>query len=75
MTLYESLISEGVIKGKAEGREEGKAEGREEGRLDGKIEVILNGFDKGHSISLLANITNFTEEEVRRILKEHMRIE
>ncbi len=63
MTLYESLISEGVIKGKAEGR------------LDGKIEVILNGFDKGHSISLLANITNFTEEEVRRILKEHKRIE
>jgi predicted transposase/invertase (TIGR01784 family) len=67
MTLYESLISEGVIKG--------KAEGREEGRLDGKIEVILNGFDKGHSISLLANITDFTEDEVRRILKNHKRIE
>jgi len=67
MTLYESLISEGVIKG--------REEGREEGRLDGKIEVILNGFDKRHSISLLANITNFTEEEVRRILKEHKSIE
>jgi predicted transposase/invertase (TIGR01784 family) len=71
MTLYESLMSEGVIKGEIKGR----AEGREEGKLDGKIEVILNGFDKGHSISLLANITNFTEDEVRNILKEHERIE
>jgi predicted transposase YdaD len=82
MTLYESLISEGVIKGeikgraegKAEGRAEGKAEGREEGRLNGKIEVILNGFDKGHSISLLSNITDFTEDEVRRILKDHHKL-
>jgi len=74
MTLYESLISEGVIKGEIKGRAEGREEGREEGRLDGKIEVILNGFDKGHSISLLANITDFTEDEVRRILKDHYRI-
>lgn len=66
MTLYESLISEGVIKG--------EIKGRAEGRLDGKIEVILNGFDKGHSISLLANITDFTEDEVIKILKEHKRI-
>jgi predicted transposase/invertase (TIGR01784 family) len=75
MTLYESLISEGVIKGEIKGRAEGRAEGREEGRLNGKIEVILNGFDKGHSISLLANITDFMEDEVRRILKDHKRIE
>ena len=67
MTLYESLILEGRIKGKLEGKLEGKIEGK----LEGKIEVILNGFDKGHSISLLANITDFGEEEVKRILKEY----
>ncbi len=64
-----------MLEGRLEGKIEGKIEGRLEGRLEGKIEAILNGFDKGHSISLLANITDFREEEVKRILKEYKRIE
>ena len=46
-------------------------EGKLEGKIEGKIEVILNGYDNGISVSLLANITQFSEEEIMKILVEH----
>ena len=54
-----------------------KLESRMEGRMEGEqqklIEVVLNGFDNGISIALLANITNLSEEEVTAILIENGR--
>ena len=52
-----------------------RKEGIEEGIEKGKIETILNAFYKGHPISLIADITGMTIEEVTRILKEHGRLD
>jgi predicted transposase YdaD len=56
---------------KEEGKLEGKLEGRLEGKLQKEIEVILKGYDENLKISVLANITNLTEDAVIKILKEH----
>jgi len=66
MTTYAKLKQEGKI--------EGKIEGRKEGKIEGKIEVVLKSYESGLSISLIANITGLTEEEVYKILKEHGKI-
>jgi predicted transposase/invertase (TIGR01784 family) len=42
-----------------QGEEKGIEKGIEKGKIEGKIEVIINGYDNGLAISLLANITNF----------------
>ncbi|MBK8628149.1 MAG: hypothetical protein IPN86_22110 [Saprospiraceae bacterium] len=65
MSLYEDIT--------LKIRLEGKAEGKAEGKVEGKIEVIVNGFDQGIAISLLANITSMTENQVITILKQHGR--
>jgi predicted transposase YdaD len=67
MTTYTWMKEEG----KAEGKLEGKLEGRLEGKLQKEIEVILKGYDESLKISVLANITNLTEDAVIKILKEH----
>ena len=69
MSLYEDI----TLKIRLEGKAEGKAEGEEIGIVKGKIEVIVNGFDQGIAISLLANITSMTENQVITILKQHGR--
>lgn len=85
-----TLIADAEAKGKAIGREEGREEGREKGREEGreegeqigflkgemkeKITVILNGFENGISVSILAKITQLSEDEVLRILIEHGKI-
>jgi predicted transposase/invertase (TIGR01784 family) len=48
--------------------------GKLEGKIEGKVEVVIKGFDNDLSIGLLTNITQLTEEEVVKILKEHGRI-
>ena len=56
-----------------EGRREGKQEGRQEGRMQEKTKVVLNSFDNGISISMIANITNLSEDVVISILIENGR--
>jgi predicted transposase/invertase (TIGR01784 family) len=74
-TLIADAEAKGIAQGRQEGREEGRQEGREEGELIGivkeKTAVILNGYDNGIPILMLANITQLTEDEVTIILKEH----
>jgi predicted transposase YdaD len=53
---------------------EGKIEGKLEGKLEGKTEVIINGYEEGLNISILASITNLNEETVIKILKEHNKL-
>ena len=77
-TLIADAEAKGIAQGRQEGREEGRQEGREEGELIGivkeKTAVILNGYDNGIPILMLANITQLTEDEVTIILKEHGKI-
>ena len=51
-------------------KEEGKQEGRQEGEYKKQIEVVLNCFDNKLPIPLIANITQLSEEDVIKILKE-----
>lgn len=46
----------------------------QQGKLKGKIETVLRSHEQGLSITLIANITNLTEEEVKKILVEHGKI-
>ena len=51
-----------------------KEEGRQEGILQKETEVILQGYEEGLNIHLLAKITKLSEQEVIKILKEHQKI-
>ena len=89
MTTYNSIFmegkqkgrEEGLEKGREEGLEKGREEGLEKGRKEGYIKVteiqtttILNGFDEGFSIPLIAKLLNVSEDFVKKILKEQGRI-
>jgi predicted transposase/invertase (TIGR01784 family) len=65
MTTYLQIKNEGI--------EEGMEKGMEKGKLEKTIEIILNGFDNGLSISMICNITQFSESEVINILRMHDR--
>jgi predicted transposase/invertase (TIGR01784 family) len=43
---------------------------RIEGKIEGKIEVVLNAVSKGLSIKDIAEITNFSQEQILEILSE-----
>ena len=59
MTAYEALIKKGF------------EQGLEQGEYKNSIKVILNGHKAGVPIKILALLTNLSEEEVERIIKEH----
>ena len=46
----------------------------QKGKIEGKIETVLASYDNGLAISLIANITSSSEEEVLKILKENARV-
>ena len=50
---------------------EGVAEGRAEGVAEGKTEVAIQMLRKKLSLEMIAEVTNFTVEEVTAIAKEH----
>ena len=50
---------------------EGVAEGRVEGVAKGKTEVAIQMLRKKLSLEMIAEVTNFTVEEVTAIAKEH----
>ena len=57
--------------GMAEGIAEGFAQGKAEGKSEGKIEVVIQMLRKQLSLEMIAEVTNFTVEEIRKIAKEH----
>lgn len=57
--------------GMAEGIAEGLAQGKAEGKSEGKIEVVIQMLRKQLSLEMIAEVTNFTVEEVRKIAEEH----
>ena len=54
-----------------EGMAEGIAEGLAQGKAEGKSEVVIQMLRKQLSLEMIAEVTNFTVEEVRKIAKEH----
>ena len=46
-------------------------EGVAEGRAEGKAEVVIQMLRKKLSLEMIAEVTNFTVEEVTAIAKEH----
>ena len=50
---------------------EGVAEGIVEGLAQGKAEVVIQMLRKQLSLEMIAEVTNFTLEEVKAIAKEH----
>lgn len=56
--------------GKAEGEQIGLEKGEQIGLGKKKMEVIKNGYQAGLSVSMLAQLTNLTEEYVIQILKK-----
>ena len=46
-------------------------EGVAEGRAEGKVEVVIQMLRKHLSLEMIAEVTNFTVEEVKAIAKEH----
>ena len=57
--------------GMAEGIAEGLVQGKAEGKSEGKIEVVIQMLRKQLSLEMIAEVTNFTVEEIRKIAKEH----
>jgi predicted transposase/invertase (TIGR01784 family) len=69
-----TLIADAEAKGREEGREAGREEGREEGATNKQIEFVLNSYDNGIAVPLVAIITKLTENEVLKILEEQGRM-
>ena len=61
--LLDRARKEGREKGREEGREEGIEEGLEKGMRKAAVEMIKNGLE----ISLIANITGLTVEEIEKL--------
>ncbi len=74
MTTYQQLIEKGEKVGIEKGEKVGIEKGIEKGREESVIQVILNGFDNDINIKLLSNITNKSEDEIRKILIENGKI-
>jgi predicted transposase/invertase (TIGR01784 family) len=51
-------------------RMEGEKRGEKRGEARGKIEVVLKAASKGMSIEDIADLTNFSPEQIRKILSE-----
>ncbi|MDD3586536.1 MAG: Rpn family recombination-promoting nuclease/putative transposase [Thermoguttaceae bacterium] len=62
--------AEGLAEGEAKGKAEGKAEGLVEGVAKGKAEIVVNMLREGLSIDFVANLTGFSEEEIKDISKK-----
>ena len=68
----EEGLEEGRKEGRLEGRLEGREEGREEGRLEGSnqktVELVTKKYQKGDSVSKIAEDLLMSVEEVEEIL-------
>ena len=66
-----SVLSMDHYKYWKEGVAEGIAEGLAQGLAQGKAEVVIQMLRKQLSLEMIAEVTNFTLEEVKAIAKEH----
>ena len=66
-----SMLSMDHYKYWKEGMAEGIAEGLAQGEAKGKAEVVIQMLRKQLSLEMIAEVTNFTVEEVRNIAKEN----
>ena len=66
-----SMLSMDHYKYWKEGVAEGLAEGLAQGEAKGKAEVVIQMLRKQLSLEMIAEVTNFTLEEVKAIAKEH----
>ena len=66
-----SMLSMDHYKYWKEGMTEGIAEGLAQGEAKGKAEVVIQMLRKQLSLEMIAEVTNFTVEEVRNIAKEN----
>lgn len=71
MTTYDRIIEYGKKEGILEGMLKGKREEKMEGKMETQKEIVLNSSKQGLPLSLIANITNLTEDEVSKILSNH----
>src|SRR5699024_12518580 len=67
----EKGLEKGRKKGREEGIEEGLEEGIEKGEKNKVVEFIITGDNKGVETSFLAELTGYSVEEVKLIIKEH----
>jgi predicted transposase/invertase (TIGR01784 family) len=58
----------GEERGIAIGEERGKAEGKAEGELKKAREIALKLLSRGMSIDEIADITDLTEDEIRKLM-------
>lgn len=64
----EKGLQKGIKKGIKKGMEKGMEKGIEKGIEQTKVEVILNAQKKGLPITLIAELVNISEEEIKQIL-------
>ena len=60
-------LQEGRQEGLQEGLQEGRQEGLQEGRQKGRQELILKMLKKELDISLVSEVTGFSEEEINKL--------
>ena len=65
----------GMQKGEQIGIQKGEQIGMQKGEHKKQNEFVIKSFENDISISLIANITQLTEEEVIKILREHGKME
>jgi hypothetical protein len=70
MTLYDSILEEGIEKGIEQGIERGIEQGIERGIEKAKKQTVLSGYKNGISIEILCLLTGYSEVQVWQILSE-----
>jgi predicted transposase/invertase (TIGR01784 family) len=62
-TLFSGFYRKGLTEGEAKGKVEGKAEGK----VEGKIEIATNMLALRMPVTLIAEVTKLTEEDIERL--------
>ena len=64
------LLQNSLDEAKQEGMLAGMLKGREEGREENMRQVIMNMFQKNLNVSLIAEVTGLSEEEIKKLQKK-----
>lgn len=65
-----TYLEKEIRKLKKEGREEGREEGRKEGVELAKLQTVRRMLEKGMALSLVAELVDLPEEQVRRLAEQ-----
>jgi flagellar biosynthesis/type III secretory pathway protein FliH len=74
MSTYDRILTKGIDLGIEKGIEQGIDLGIEKGFEKAMKKAVLNGYDKGLSITMLCNINELSEEYVLKVLRENGRM-